>query len=269
MNKEEERDQLRRELTAKEKELYELRVELQQQLELAAKVQRTMLPEPVRQKSIEADTRYIPIQKVGGDYCQILFPNPNICYITMSDVTGHGIGAALLATRVSSEVRRYISEELAPHDILRELNRFIWNHFSNTGLFLSFIAARIDLNCYEITWSGAGHPNPLVVRQNGNKVIKLYSQNPWIGVLEHITDDKPKQSISLNPGDRLLFYTDGLTESADANRQSLNAACLDTIATNAMSVDLFNMADQILLQVAKYRPEPVKDDISLIVVKIK
>jgi serine phosphatase RsbU (regulator of sigma subunit) len=79
-----------------------------QHLQLAAKVHRSLLPLPVQTDRIDVDVRYLPVEQVGGDYCQVRFPSEDVCYITMCDVTGHGIGAAWLATRVSSEVRHSV-----------------------------------------------------------------------------------------------------------------------------------------------------------------
>ena len=98
--------------------------------------------------------------QIGGDFFDVLEPDTGSLGILVADVTGHGIGPALLATRVSSEVRYGIRHLGSPSDIVRNLNAFICENFAETGLFLTFFAARIDLNKREITWSGAGHPSP-------------------------------------------------------------------------------------------------------------
>ncbi len=114
--------------------------------ELATKVHRTLLPQTVRDERIEIDVRYIPFDKVGADYCQVHFFDRDTCYITMCDVVGHGVQGALLATRVSSEVRNWILEGQAPRNIVHLLNSFIFENFAETGMFLTFIASRLTLN---------------------------------------------------------------------------------------------------------------------------
>ncbi len=239
------------------------------QLELATQVHRSLLPKPVRHEQIEVDVRYIPLEQVGGDYCQVRFADEDNCYITMCDVTGHGIGPGLLATRVSSEVRHGILDGRAPRDIVQSLNTFIRECFGETGLYLSFIAARIDLQRRQITWSGAGHPSPLLIRREGLAVERLGSQNTMIGVLEEGLDEDPQHTFPLEPGDRLVFYTDGVTETADANGRQLGIAGLADIATVAMSVDLFDMADRMLDLVAHHQHGPTMDDKTLIVAEVK
>jgi sigma-B regulation protein RsbU (phosphoserine phosphatase) len=141
-------------------------------------VHESMLPKPVRHERIDVDVRYLPIKAVGGDYCQLRITEDSRCYITMCDVTGHGIGPALLATRVSSEVRHGILSGLAPRQIVDALNGFIIEQFQGTELYLTFIAARIDLEERSITYCGAGHPSPLLIRQASGEVLPLESRIP-------------------------------------------------------------------------------------------
>ena len=237
--------------------------------ELAAKVHRTLLPQTVRNERIEVDVRYIPFDKVGGDYCQVRFLDRDTCYITMCDVVGHGVQGALLATRVSSEVRHWIVEGQPPRNIVHLLNSFIFENFAETGMFLTFIASRIDLERQLITWSGAGHPSPLLIRSDGTIVEPLTSQNTVIGVQEDCLDVQPEHTLSLNAGDRLVFHTDGLIETTDANEKQLGVDGLIDFATVAMSADLFDMADQMLDQVTRYQHGPTADDRTLIVAEIK
>ena len=206
--------QLQQQLDKANRDLVQNSAHLEHQLKIAAQVHESMLPKPVTHPKIDVDIRYLPIEAVGGDYCQVRIPQPDTCYITMCDVTGHGIGAALMATRVSSEVRHYILDMLAPRQIVSELNAFIMNDFAGTGLFLSFFAVRIDLNSRSLTYSGSGHPAALLLRNNVEQPVILASQNPLIGVFENCLSDQPEQTVELEKSDRLLLYTDGLIENA-------------------------------------------------------
>lgn len=261
--------ELRRQLDEARKAVESGRQRLKSQLELAARVHRSLLPQPVHHDRIDVDVRYLPVEDVGGDYCQVRFADPGTCYITMCDVTGHGLGPALLATRVSSEVRHSILYGRAPHDIVRALNTFVVQNFGDTSLFLTFVAARIDLKSRQISWSGAGHPHPLLIRRNGEVVEELVSQNSMLGVFANCLNDKPEHTAQLEPGDRLVFYTDGLTETADAGLRYLGTKGLAEIAVDAMSVELFDAADRILQSVDDYQHGPNLDDKTLIVAEIK
>lgn len=264
-------------IAALERELDAARVQLRSHIDraksldldlnLAAKVHRTLLPRPLRNDRIEVDVRYVPFEKVGGDYCQVRFFDKDACYITMCDVVGHGVQGALLATRVSSEVRHWIRKGLSPQNIVQLLNSFIYEHFAETDMFLTFLASRIDLERRQITWSGAGHPSPILIRSDGTTREQLPSQNLIIGVQEECLADEPEHTLSLNPGDRLIFHTDGLMETADSTHKQLGIDGLVSLATGAMSVELFDMADHILDQITEYGPPT--DDRTLIVAEFK
>ncbi len=218
---------------------------------------------------MNADVRYRPVDIVGGDYCQIRFPSSSSCYVTMCDVCGHGIGPSLLATRVSSEVRHFILDELSPVDIVRSLNTFMHDNFGDLDMFVSFLAARIDLERQSITYSGAGHPSTLHLRKPVGLVESLRSQNLLIGVEPDCLGPQPEDTRPLQRGDRLLFLTDGVTEAADARDRQLGEEGLVRIASQCLSEDLFKMADVILHHVDEFRNGPPHDDMTLVTLEIK
>ncbi len=237
------------------------------QLRLAALVHRSLLPSPVRSPRIDVDIRYQPVESVGGDYCQVRLPDPSICYITICDVCGHGIGPALLATRVSSEVRHFIRDRVPPREMVRLLNNFIYENFRETGLFLTFLAARIDLCEQTLTYSGAGHPGPLWLRRSTESAETLPSQNTVLGAFPDCLGDEPESTVEFAAGDRMVFYTDGLTEVVGADGKLLGEDGLVRIASAGCSMDLAAMADHILDQLNRHGQ--AEDDQTLIVAEMK
>jgi sigma-B regulation protein RsbU (phosphoserine phosphatase) len=239
-----------------------------QHLQLAAKVHRSLLPLPVQTDRIDVDVRYLPVEQVGGDYCQVRFPSDDVYYITMCDVTGHGIGAALLATRVSSEVRHSVLSGKPPAQVLDALNRFVCDNFGDAGLFLTFLAVRIDVANREITWSGAGHPSGILLRPDGTTAW-LASQNLMIGVQPECLGTEPEHRVHLAAGDRVLLYTDGLTEVFDSSGSELGESGLAAIAVSERSDDLFGMTDSILERIHAFQHGPATDDRTLILIGLK
>jgi phosphoserine phosphatase RsbU/P len=233
-------------------------------LRLAAQVHRSLLPLPATTERAQIDVRYQPLEGVGGDYCQTHFPHENVCYITMCDVTGHGVGAALLATRVSSEVRHRVHSGDAPAEVVDRLNRFVCGNFADAGLLLTFFTARIDLASHEIAWSGAAHPSPILARADGRTIVRLHSQNRILGVLPDCLAAHPEDRTSFGPGDRVLFYTDGVTEAFDAAGVELGEEGLAGLMLEAMPAGVFGMLDRILARVAAFQHGPVTDDRTLI-----
>ncbi len=262
-------EQLEAELAAVKRELERRDQAWQAELQIAARVHESLLPRPVRHPQIDIDTRYIPVDSVGGDYCQVLFPDESSCYVTMCDVAGHGVGPALLATRVSSEVRRLVLDRLRPMEIVQGLNAFIIEHFRDAELFLSFFAAEFDLTRGLLTYSGAGHPGPFLIREGSASIEVLESQNLVVGVAEQCLRDEPEGMRQVKQGDRVLFFTDGLTETMDPSGQMLGTDGLARIATITCDGGLFDMADCILERLAALRSGPPQDDMTLIIAELK
>jgi len=260
---------LRRRVLELEQTLANTRERLEWKRQLAAQVQRSLMPNPFRDPRIWVDVRYESIDDVGGDYCQVRFSDRNRLYFTISDVTGHGVGPALLAACLSSEIRYSILYGREPREVVRSLNAVICDHFSATNLYLTFFVACIDLDERTITWSGAGHPGPLLVRRRGESVFTLDSQNPMIGIARDILAAKPDHTLPLETGDRLFFYTDGLPETCDARGKRLETAGLADIAVRAASRDLFEVADFVFAQVAEHQHGPSTDDRTLLVAELR
>lgn len=257
------------ELRTARRELDQSQRAKQKHRRLIARVHESLLPRPVRHARIEIETRYVPMEEVGGDYCQVLFSGDSTCYITICDVMGHGFGPALLATRVSSEVRRLALDDGRPMEIVQGLNDFIFQYFFDTDIQLSFFVARIDLERQTVAYSGAGHPGPLLIRKKTGQVEVLQSQHLLLGVAEDCLRGEPEETLTLHSGDRLVFYTDGLAETKNAKREGLGEAGLAAIAAVTCVGSVAEVADCILQQVATFRAGPVCDDMTLVVAEMK
>ena len=249
--------------------LRQLREERAMNVDLASKTHRSLLPSPIRHPRIDVDVRHSPINSLSGDYCQVRFPDPSSCYVTMCHVNGPGVVPALLATRVSSEVRHFISDCLRPIEIVRSLNRFIHKHFRDARISVSFVAAQIDLDHRMIVFSGAGHPPILHLRSSDGSVRRLESRNALVGVKEDCLDDEPERTAKLVAGDRLLFFSHAITEATDAENQELGLDGLEHFASRTLDTELFDMSHRIMEQVAQYRDGPPRHDTTLIVAEIK
>mgnify|MGYP005839586145 FL=1 len=264
-----ETEMLRERCAKLEREVECLRRKSLSKLKLAAEVHRSLLPKPVRHERIWIDGRYSPIEEVGGDYCQVCFPDPHSCYLTICDVTGHGVGPALLATRISSEVRYAVTQRREPRDIVRLLERFLHAYFDNPELLLSFVAVRIEFESMTLTWSGAGHPSPLLFRFAGRTVRALSSQNPLIGLSRPDEDQFQQDTIPIQSGDRLFLFTDGLIEVFDAEDQVLGPGNLVDAVKAAGDCDLFELVDRLFQAVAIRQHGPNLDDQTLVAAEIR
>jgi len=242
----------------------------ERELDLAVRIHESLLPRSFQHAKIDVAVRYLPVSGLGGDYCQVIFPNESTCCISICDVTGHGTGPALLATRVSSEVRRLTFENHPPREIVRLLNAFLVNHFSDGGLQVSFFAARVELDRRRMAYSGGGHPGPFLIRCNGSRRVEvLRSQNMLLGLTEQCMSGEPEHSVTVESGDRLLLYTDGITEAETTDSRILGENGLLDIVRCLTLGNVLEVVDQISERVAQQRSGPPRDDMTLLVLELK
>lgn len=257
-------DRLQEELDAARRQLQDFRHASQSHLKLAAKVHESFLPQPVRHPRLNISVAFVPVDGLGGDYCQTIFPNDLECYLTICDVTGHGIDAALLASRVSSQVRYLVSQHLRPCQIVSEINAFVWKYFRETDLQLSLFVAHLNLMEGRVTHSGAGHPTQLLVRRDGRHVDKLVSQNMLIGVQQECMGVEPEHGSTIEVGDRLVLFTDGFPETNGGDGQMFGDERLIELAAGSSCRSAGNMAECILERVRAFGSEAQHDDLTLI-----
>ena len=261
---------LRKELSEANEAMYKIHRHLDQQLKIATRVHQSLLPSAVRHPRIHVDVRYLSANKLGSDYFQVrLQNNSSACYVTMCHVSGDGIAPALLASRISSEARHFIEEEYCPSDMVHAMNRFIYEYFRDEQRHVSFISARIGLNNRTITYSGAGHPGPMLLRPGHGLVQRMVSQHCSLGLNPDILTDQSECFLQANVGDRLLFFADGITQTSDANSGFLGQNGLAKFAVDTLSHNVFETLDAIVDQVDHFRGCAAKEDVTLVVAEIK
>ena len=119
-------------------ELEKYRLDIEADLEMAERVHRSMIPRSERRGNLDIVCKYIPMIGVGGDYASVYFQDDTHVIVTICDVSGHGIAAALLASRVNSFVLNIAPRAQHPCQIVDELNEFVYENFSEAGLYLTF-----------------------------------------------------------------------------------------------------------------------------------
>lgn len=185
-----------------------------EEFEEARAVGQALLPKKIPQipgMEIAATSR--PARTLSGDYFDVIELDGGRLALSIADVIGKGVPAALLMSNVQASVRALAGASLSPAELAARLNASV--HRSSTpGKFVTFFYGVLDGG--RLTYVNAGHCAPLLIRASG-AVERLEAGGAVLGVFS----EWPYQdaAVTLAPGDRLVLYTDGITEAADAAQQ--------------------------------------------------
>jgi sigma-B regulation protein RsbU (phosphoserine phosphatase) len=260
---------MRLQIEAQRKEIQAHQEMISRDLKLAAQVQQSLVPRPFIHPRIEVDVRHLPMIGVGGDFSDIYFNGNELLYLSVIDVTGHGISAALLVNRMSSEIRRLVRENPPPNVLLHQFNSFVVESFAGTGMFLTMFTCMIHLSSGHLTYSGSAHPAAILWRHATKNFERLDSQNPIIG-FDHMPLKQFKQgTVQTYPGDKLILYTDGIIEAEGASGGQLGVRGLLGFLKPAIVKPAEEIGASLLENIKAWSKKPLRDDIYLLVAGMK
>lgn len=181
---------------------------LEDDLELAARVQTRLLPEAgLRLGGWDVSYRYQPMGVVGGDYCDLVRTASDGFFFFLGDVSGKGVAASLLAAQLHGLFRTLVALELPLDTMVERANR-IFCESTLSGHFATLVCGRAS-SSGSIELVNAGHPSPLVAQ--GGRITSLESSRPPLGLF--CEGSFPVNRLELSPAEILLVYTDGLVEA--------------------------------------------------------
>ena len=241
--------------------------EMDAELALAAHVQQSLAPHSVIWKNLAVETYYSPARTIGGDFGVVLPQGDDSLSIILSDVSGHGVGSALMANRIYSETLHALGRKTEPVSLLRELHHFVHTRIPVDGFFFTMAAARFSGDGRRVSFSGAGQP-PAILVSNGS-LRRLESRNGILGCLSENAPSGSPDEVELVPGDRLILYTDGLVEVFNCLDNMLGVDGLEDLVRQSANLPLADMQKTILDGVAAWSHGPFADDVSLVIVEVR
>jgi serine phosphatase RsbU (regulator of sigma subunit) len=183
---------------------------LNSELELAATLQKSLIPKPPAQAGqLRFAFHYEPMGHVGGDYYDVIDIDDTKKGVFLADVSGHGVSSAFIAAMLKISFRNYAPGCGSPAKVLEQLNREYCNVIQ-TGDYVTAFYAVFDTSHNRIIYSGAGHPRP-ICRHEKKDIRFLSSEGFFIGMFEDA--DYADSVIDFVEGDRFLAYTDGIIEA--------------------------------------------------------
>jgi PAS domain S-box-containing protein len=263
-------DQVRveEELRSANVKLRERQMEIEEDLRLAARVQQSLARRSLVWDTMSVDSFYHPVHSIGGDFALVNSQDHEHLSLLVCDVSGHGIGSALVANRIYSETTSHLRNGMPFLDMFGELNRFLIEDIGGSGLFVTVAAARIDAHRRTMVFAGAGHP-PAMLARRGQKPLLLESRSMILGALPDAVDVTTSLEVQLQPEDRVVLYTDGITEVFNSRGDMLGIEGVQEIVRQTSSLPAKEMKQGILDGVAAWREGPPTDDVSLMLVHVR
>jgi len=236
-------------------------------LETARNIQDAILPQSIPSCGEGRITaRYIPMTKVGGDFFDFQQVDDDHVGILVADVSGHGIPAALIASMVKIAFISEFSNAGRPEALLSGMNHTLTGQLNNE--YITAIYLFIDLKTGEISFSIAGHPPPILIHTGSPVPTTVSPGGIPLGIRKDVRF--PSGKISIAHGDRLLIYTDGLTELADSHGEQFGTARLSKIMHEAAELTIEKAADRILRAAVEWagkkKREGFDDDLTFILI---
>lgn len=261
----EEREARERERRQKEAALLE-NARVTRDLEIAKQIQLSLLPESApRLKGLSIASRCIPAAHVGGDYYDFFERGEGRIDVIMADVSGHSVGAALIMVETRSVLRAQMKETHSAKDVLRLLNELLYEDLSGAELFITMFCAKYDGTTRTLSYANAGHSRPILFRAGGWE--ELDAEGLILGVEQSVSFEEKK--VTLEAGDMLLIYTDGIIEAEHETGEFFGVERLCRLVSGLADEEPETVIERVLSEVNTYSwPHPLQDDISMVVMKV-
>ena len=234
------------------------------ELQIGRTVQKALLPEEnptLAGWSVWLFTR--PANDVGGDLVDYINLDEDRLGLTLGDVAGKGLGAALLMSKLQSTLRAIAPDYKSLSDLGQRIN-LIFCRDSLPNKFATLVYFELMQSSGKVRLLNAGHLPPLVL--HGNKVEELSRGAPALGLMK--TSNYAEEEIDLNPGDLMVVYSDGVTEARNERDEFYGDQRLMSLIGKSAGISPDRVGERILAEVDQFVGDaPRSDDLSLVIVK--
>ncbi|MDH5721081.1 MAG: SpoIIE family protein phosphatase [Spirochaetia bacterium] len=190
------------------------------EMEIAKKIQTALLPENIQLPGYEVSAIMKPAEEVGGDYYDIIKSPEGDMWLSIGDVSGHGVesGLIMMMNHTCLDSLASQSSQKSPSQMLEKINYVMKENISKLKVNRYMSLSLLKLGKDHFLHSGK-HQDILIYRLKQNKIEIIKSIGTWIAIIDNIGDYLKDEKVLINEGDIILLYTDGVTEAENINNQ--------------------------------------------------
>jgi len=238
----------------------------QEELQRAREIQESLLPKEIPQLAgFEVASAWQPARAVGGDYFDVLQLGENQLAICIADVSGKGVPAALLMANVQASLRASVRDLESPARVCSIINGMLCKSIASDK-FVTFFYGLVDAASRTFRYCNAGHPYPILV-SSGALPRPLDQGGAVLGVFPGWKYED--SSVDLSSGDKLLLFTDGITEAEGPLGEPFGVEKVAAFAAAHAAHSAARMNQDLLTQVTEFCGAQFQDDATLLVLAVK
>jgi phosphoserine phosphatase RsbU/P len=245
------------------------RERMNREIEIAREVQQRLFPQSIPCiPGVDLAGRCRPALEVGGDYYDLIEMEGGHLGFAIGDVSGKGISAALIMASLRASLRGLIIDD--PGDLARMMQKVsqLVYEASSSSRYATFFFATLNPRTREFRYVNAGHNPPVLVKQASGALLRLEDGGPVVGMLPFANYEA--QSVTLEPGDLLIAYTDGISEAMTADDEEWGETRMLAAVPPQPSVPAVDILDEIFLAADAFTAGAEQhDDMTLLVMKVK
>ncbi len=251
-------------------ELFDLNNIFQQELSFAKRMQNKFLPaDEININGVKVLAKYKPALEIGGDFFDVIPLGKNKTAIVLADLTGHGIQAALCTALIKFAFSSFKDSNTSAEDIIVGMNDVLYKGLPN-DIFAATLVAVFNTKKRECELVNGGIPHPIILRRNKKAIEKVFADGLILGMVKNeVFQPGDKQTIILDGGDSLIFFTDGVTEIKNVNNKILGEEFLIDIVSQNLQFPITKIIETVMEKIQKLKTGKNKlDDITILNVAI-
>lgn len=238
------------------------------EMKIARRIQESLLPAgPLIVPGVRVEGYCLPADQVGGDYFDYFCRDGATVDVVIADVSGHAVGPALFMVETRSALRTQAQIIAEPGETLFLMNSFLYQDLSQSDHFITMFYLQYNCATRKISYANAGHNPPLLMRRGALSCQTMDAEGLVLGVKDVVCFDQKEQT--LEPGDLVFLYTDGLTEAQGPDGEFFGTGRLCRIISDNAHLPAGQLMEVCVHELSSFRKtDTFTDDLTMVVLNV-